>query len=104
MIRFEEVWYMIYIIIKLATLMTHVLCRWKRKLSLAGIILCMRPANERRRYIVTSSLIGWVRTQIVPRSGGDYECCVSIFEVSEAIWALYISEYIMWDISAPIDS
>ena len=25
----------------------------------AGIILCRRPANERRRYIVTSSLIGW---------------------------------------------
>ena len=25
----------------------------------AGIILYMRPANERRRYIVTSSLIGW---------------------------------------------
>ena len=24
-----------------------------------GIILWMRPANERRRYIVTSSLIGW---------------------------------------------
>ena len=25
-----------------------------------GIIMCMRPANERRRYSVTSSLIGWV--------------------------------------------
>ena len=25
----------------------------------AGIILCMRPANGRRHYIVTSSLIGW---------------------------------------------
>ena len=30
----------------------------------AWIILCMRPANERRRYIVTSSLIGWAHTQI----------------------------------------
>ena len=29
-----------------------------------GIILCMRPANERRRYNVTSSLIGWAHTQI----------------------------------------
>ena len=29
----------------------------------AGIILCMHPANERRRYIVTSSLIGWVQIQ-----------------------------------------
>ena len=28
-----------------------------------GIILCMRPANERRRYIVTPSLIGWAHTQ-----------------------------------------
>ena len=29
-----------------------------------GIILSVRPANERRRYIVTSSLIGWVHAQI----------------------------------------
>ena len=29
----------------------------------SGIILCMQPANERRRYNVTSSLIGWVHTQ-----------------------------------------
>ena len=32
----------------------------------AGFILCMRPANERRRYIVTSSLIGWAHTQNDP--------------------------------------
>ena len=31
-----------------------------------GIILCMRPANERRRYYVTSSLIGWVHAQNDP--------------------------------------
>ena len=40
----------------------------QRRLSLAGrihkrIILWMRPANERRRYIVTSSLVGWAHTQ-----------------------------------------
>ena len=29
----------------------------------SGIILCMRPANERRRYTVTSSLIGWAHKQ-----------------------------------------
>ena len=29
----------------------------------AGIILCMCPANEGRRYNVTSSLIGWVHTK-----------------------------------------
>ena len=26
-----------------------------------GLIKGLRPANERRRYIVTTSLIGWVR-------------------------------------------
>ena len=30
--------------------------------ALAGILLWMCPANERRRYIVTSSLIGWAHT------------------------------------------
>ena len=29
----------------------------------AGIILGLRPANERRRYKVTPSLIGWAQTQ-----------------------------------------
>ena len=29
----------------------------------SGIILCMRPANEIRRYSVTPSLIGWEQTQ-----------------------------------------
>ena len=31
-----------------------------------GIILCMRPANERRRYCVTSSLICWAHSQNDP--------------------------------------
>ena len=30
--------------------------------SLSGLILGLRPANERRRYKVTPSLIGWVQT------------------------------------------
>ena len=30
------------------------------------IIFWMRPANERRRYIVTSSLIGWAHAQNDP--------------------------------------
>ena len=29
------------------------------------ISLCMRPSNERRRYIVTSSLIDWVHIQMI---------------------------------------
>ena len=32
----------------------------------ASIILCMRPVNERQRYNVTSSLIGWVHSEIDP--------------------------------------
>ena len=32
----------------------------------SGIILCMCPANKRRRYIVTSALIGWAHTQNDP--------------------------------------
>ena len=31
--------------------------------SITGIMLCMRPADRRRRYIVASSLIGWAHTQ-----------------------------------------
>ena len=27
-----------------------------------GVILGLHPANERRRYFVTASLIGWVQT------------------------------------------
>ena len=34
----------------------------------ARIIMCMGSANERRRYIVTSSLIGWANTQSYPCS------------------------------------
>ena len=34
-----------------------------RRQQATGFILCMRPANERWRYIVTSSLIGWAHTQ-----------------------------------------
>ena len=60
---------------------------WKQ-LVFPGIILCMHPANERWRYIVTSSLIGWVHSQndpCIPRSATSYLpysepihiCCVS---------------------------
>ena len=35
-------------------------------ISVPGIIFCMCPANERRRYNVTSSLIGWAHSQNDP--------------------------------------
>ena len=31
-----------------------------------GIVLCMRPANKRRRYIVKSSLIGRAINKMIP--------------------------------------
>ena len=34
--------------------------------TLMGIVLCLRPANERRRYNVTSSLIGWAHARNDP--------------------------------------
>ena len=30
-------------------------------LHISGLILGLRPANERRRYFVTTSLIGWAQ-------------------------------------------
>ena len=36
------------------------------QISNSRFILWMHPANERRRYIVTSSLIGWVHSQDDP--------------------------------------
>ena len=32
------------------------------KFEITGLILGLRPANERRRYKVTPSLIGWTQT------------------------------------------
>ena len=43
-------------------------CFVRISVTVAGIILWMHPANERRRYIVTSSLIGRVHTQSDPWS------------------------------------
>ena len=40
----------------------------------SGIILWMHPANERWRYIVTLSLIGWVHTQNDPCVVGILLC------------------------------
>ena len=36
--------------------------RWSSDLIRAGLILGLRPANERRRYKITPSLIGWSQT------------------------------------------
>ena len=53
----------------------HAICTWVQRKQqrtlppyhcVCRVIWCMRPANERRRYIVTSSPIGWVHTQKGP--------------------------------------
>ena len=43
-------------------------CVYMDSCDRAGIILCMCPANERRRYNVTPSLNGWAHTQNDPWS------------------------------------
>ena len=44
----------------------------------AGIILSMGSANESRRYIVTSSLIGWAHTQNDPWAKQRSSVCASL--------------------------
>ena len=46
--------------------------------SRTGIIVCMRPANERRRHNVASSLIGWAHAQNGP-------CSISIANALEIL-------------------
>ena len=49
--------------------------RWKPvrvRRQKAGIILCMRPVNKKRRYNVTSFLIGWAYTQNGPSITGPH--------------------------------
>ena len=54
-----------------------------------GIILCMRPANERRRYIVTPPVIGWAHTQNDPlRKSKDYVYGIWVYKVL-GIWKGY---------------
>ena len=50
---------------------------WEPKnLLFAGFILCMRPANERRRYIVTPSPFGWAHSTKWPMGLDCCDCAV----------------------------
>ena len=40
---------------------------WSMAMGITGLILGLRPANERRRYFLTTSLIGWAQTRISPQ-------------------------------------
>ena len=55
----------------------------------AGIILYMLPANERRRYIVTSSVIGWAHTQNDPWTCSIIcQICAALFSHDNDLWWL----------------
>ena len=47
---------------------------------MAGLILGLRPANERCRYKLAPSLIGWSQTQIQPCYGEVLEHSVAPFD------------------------
>ena len=64
----------------------HILPLWVKYRVSAGIILCMCPANERWRYIVTSYLISWAHTQNDP-----CVCCEYIGET----W-LQVGDFMLW--------
>ena len=54
-----------------------------------GFILCMRPANERRRYLVTSFLIGWVHTQNYRAMDSCQPHLASIYHFPSVCLSLY---------------
>ena len=74
----------------------------------AGIILCMRPANERRRYIVTSSLIGCAHTQNDPCSWYHYNKTMGIFHgkwpAFDSNWLSTLRSTLVWHWSDTKDS
>ena len=64
----------------------------KKKKNIGDVVFrdlfCMHPANARRRYNVTSSLIGWAHTQNNP-------CVISRFMSKKSLWYDY-KEHILW--------
>ena len=58
----------------------------------SGLILGLRPANERRRYFVTTSLIGWVQAQNQPHGNHRViECnkpshCETTYKAKCRVW------------------
>ena len=57
-----------------------------------GLILCLRPANERRRYKVTPSLIGWAQTNNQPCNVSVLDAVKTVFYHTTfrcMVWPLY---------------
>ena len=68
----------------------------------AAIILAMVWANERRRYIVTSSLIGWAHTQNDPWWWGSHMKSGKISQNLEIIWYCSLVLQLICNSSAPL--
>ena len=47
------------------------------------LILGLRPANERRRYFVTTSLIGWVRRLFQDQTNTDMQFWINFIYILE---------------------
>ena len=63
---------------------------WLGAYTESGIILCMRPANERWRYTVTPSLIGWAHTQNDPRAWDcNYDREWGVLWLQPALWRVH---------------
>ena len=77
------------------------LCHWVTLNSLqAGLILGFCPANERRRYFATTSLIGWVQTWNQP-------CYILMPDHMMASWhgnPFCISGPLWWESQSLVDS
>ena len=59
-------------------------------------ILCMRPANERWRYSVTPSLIGWAHTQNDPWDYPTYDTYWANCVKSQFCWCLADTHFEAW--------
>ena len=76
----------------------NVLWRWAQN---AGLIPGLRPANERRRYEVTPSLIGWRKPRISPEMCLSYMylrlCIVDVWyhELIPEIFSRYIPQHML---------
>ena len=63
----------------------------------SGLILGLRPANKRRRYFVTTSLIGWAQTQNQPCKW----FCSSAFYFSHTGRAFPAKYRVLWNRCQP---
>ena len=62
-----------------------------QEMSNSGLILGLLPANERRRYFVTTSLIGWAQTKNQP-------CKLASWSIS-AVPQCYDAEFYLWPVN-----